>query len=303
MNNFIYSFSNISAVEADQQVEDLRVLCVKILQAYRIRLKCVNKREELLASLGNNFDTSIGYDFDKISKNPTFYTSLKNILAYEKMMLKAIKQNQSGVAQKIGIVMARLKQYKQFFESKAVQKSELATYHYKKVPVGDIDKFLNEMINFVNSMQGDLLDIEKRIEMEENFLRIQGGRTEESFKQFLQAWENEVNANEKSIALVEKVISRNFKLLHWWETQGFGGVPMFFGGMQTMAMSTSYVAKLINPDVPVPNPIELAGISAVAGALILTGFLMNLRDANKTQFVDFSRDKQLIRELKKRRKR
>ena len=263
-----------------QDIENLRYICKKIIQAYRIRLMCFGRRHKLLVSIEHNFDN--------ISKNPNFYSILDTNLKRERKVLEIARRGSEEAESNILYAIKQLEEYKKKYGVYA-QETHLKRGHGPSGPRisgGDILKFLIDMIEFLNLMQNDLLKIEKRILVEENFLKKRN-RNSENFDKFILAWEDEMKANEKLVKHFRRILRSNKKFIRYGEREG--KVLMTCGGLFGIGAAQVGVA--------IGSPIFAVGGGVIGVVYVMIGLLAYIDSFVHEELVNIYKDEKLLKHL------
>jgi hypothetical protein len=234
-----------------EEVNDLRFISKKIIQAYRIRLMCLKRRHEVLSKIGHDFDNissfkrtiNTGWDkenggFREVLKNEdAFYSILDTNLKREIKLIEIIRRADKEGESNIIYALNQLKKYERMFggpmhhwyEDKYEDKSNIVRptmsssfrdwiedYSTRKLHTGNVYGFLKQMIEFLDMMQEDLLRVENRMVYEDLFLEK---RDKANFDEFFFAWSDELNSNEELIIHFRKILKKYKKLIKLTEGQ------------------------------------------------------------------------------------
>jgi hypothetical protein len=201
-----------------QEINDLRLVVKKIIQAYRIRLTILKERHQLLTDIEHNFDNVILKGKDK------FYHLLESNLKRERKVLEIVRKEDEEGVDRLTYALNQLGKYMEFVENSIKKGYDKYDEHptglirevdrfgaWREMKLGDVKNFIKEVIKFLELMQRDIVNIERRIVVEENFLER---RNSSSFDNFIQVWRNELKGNQKLINHFRKVLKRQKKLLN-----------------------------------------------------------------------------------------
>lgn len=246
---------------------------------------------------------SVGNNFNNIAGNPNFYSSLRSTLSYEKMVLKALGGNIGGVTRHIELAMVDLQKYGGEIDKLAPTESIKQEMQRLNVSTNDLRKFLDESLKFLMKFRDDLNNIFARIEVEERFLNQSSGRDATTFSAFFDAWEKEMKMNKQLLKHFQNIIERNKKIFRKQFIDRTGGQLLIgspvIGGASIMAL------PLMMGGATTAGPaafVMMGAVGAVTVSGIFAGLITNMFDGY-SGMADYSKDEELIRELKKRRKR
>ena len=320
---------SVPPTEAQKELTDMRQLCAKITQAYRIRMQCLKRRHQLLASISN--------DFNKVSRSPEFFRSLAFLLNRENKLLAVLGGDFGSIATRIGRTKSMLAKNKRYFDKigtdmrlGSYEKLYLDKMREMGVTWGDLDRFLESMINFLNSINQTLPQIKDRMRVEENFLKsmttksseqlnktlpvwdkekhefrqgeqlaLSADKTSEQFDAFLQEWENEMKDNEKVLNALKKVISGNKKMIRTGTEDMSGFEALIPAGIMAGLTGSPFIIAGNLTNTPALTAVG-AGISGIWLTLgLVIGLAIELSSIHNESLIDTSRDKKLVRELRR----
>ncbi|MGV8086620.1 MAG: hypothetical protein ACP5N1_03245 [Candidatus Woesearchaeota archaeon] len=267
--------------QVEKEIEGLRYVSNKIIQAYRMRMELFIQRYNLLMSIDKNFDV--------ISINPNFYAALDNILKKEEAILKIIKGDETKVGNNILYALEQLKKYNDSLGRRYGFNDKILEKGTKRLSGEDVSNFLQKMILFLEEMKKDLDGIEKRMEIEEEFIKKQ---TFEQFNNFILAWEDELKANDRMMKRFQSTLNSSQKIIRQWETEGYelltgGPVGGFFS---LMAGAGGFLT---------PALAVLGG--AVGVSMLMIGLVVYFGSLSKEGLQLVSKEQDMISNFKKKR--
>lgn len=318
---------DVTDEETMVEVESLILLCRKIIQAYRIRLRFLGRREILLKSINSKFENikhsgEVKVGKEKVEKDGTvkkstlmegeeaFYYTLDKTLKDEKKLLDIIRGEEQNVVVHIERIIITLNNYItklgktnidgtirgpvwENIEGKRVVTSNVrGTKDLKNITIysARIRWFLKQMIKFIELFKEDFRKVERRIIQEEKFLE-KANRNEKYFKYFIECWKEEVNSNKKLMKHFDKVIKKNPKVVNNLKPIDY----KMIGAVGGVAISVG-IAKIASSMDPGTPKIIVFGVAAVGalGAMIVV-----LRSFSRPELLKLQKDKKILKHIKK----
>lgn len=272
-------YSDYNKVAA-KEIDGFKYVCNKILQAYRIRMKLFMRRHELVMSIEKNFDN--------VANNPKFYTSLDNILKKEKKLLEIIEGDEKKVGNNL---VYALKQLKKYDHELGGELNDIRLPHVKKKISGkNVSIFLRRMISLLNKMERDLKIIEKRIHLENVFIKE---RNAKHFDKFIKAWNEEMKAYEKMLKDLKLALNTSKKLIVSTESTLGDGV-MNSGGVGLVGSVAAGIGL---------KQVVIGVLGGTIGvSVVMVGFIFNLVEILDTGRQAVWREENLIAEFEKKRR-
>lgn len=234
----------------------LQLLAKRITQAYRIKLQCMLNRHELLKAISNRF-ADIG-SFEGTSKKSrkkggkwtvtetlrgeeAFYAKLKNNLDRERRILGIIQREDTEAGSNIAYAIEKMEEY-----HKQAGKYDQIEAGFMKYGLSrkDLERFLLNMVTFLRNVNDDLSDVEKRIEVEEKFLKE---RDAEHFRAFIKSWRDEIRANRRLLRDFERTMRRNRRMYERLRSELSGKLGAAGGATTVLGVIGAFVAH------PVPT--------------------------------------------------
>ncbi len=183
---------------ASVDLSELKRILKKILQAYRIRLKCMVKRRDALMKIATRFEY--------INDYPDIYKDLQYCLRYEKKLLDIISKEEKGAENQIVLALNILKSSIPNLEE-AAQKDRSLKRQLKRdeIKVRGAIEICNAAVDFLEAADNDIKSIEKRMKLEEYFIEKPA---EESFNKFIKEWQKELIANNTLLKHIKKIVKK-----------------------------------------------------------------------------------------------
>lgn len=280
-------------------------ICNKVLQVYRIKVKCMYKREAVLKKI----------EHDPAALNdPHVHSILHTCLMREKKILEiGLKDYRKDLS---------LAEYAESELSSVAQKTKRfdgSSYMNGKVAEinGELHQFFHDFEIFMSIMMRGIEDIEHRILAEEKALE---SKDPNHFQEFLTLWEQEIEDNNKLESAYENLINsiKNHILLYKMYREyrerertyaGGGGGASIAGGIGVIGFTTVMtimVAHLSGAEVDsvaVMNFLKETGnilglVFVVAICMIFITMLLTLEPAFRYEFQLDKFDIEMIEKIK-----
>ncbi len=252
-------------------VEHLKFLCQKIVQAYRIRLSCMKERHGILQILVKDFQHSLN---DK-----KLMLRLKSLLSREYKLFQAVAVDERDMQTGIRRALAGLRYYQ-----KSIQSLNNLPYAHGKINSEALAELLEHLIQFLTQLQTDLSTVEQRMANESVFL---DKKDRVSFEQFIESWNREIDENAKLIAHFKNVLDKN------------AGVIKTLPGMQTIAKGALKGAGIGAFAVVPAASIGMAFQGSIVMALLVMAAIASVFRNSSEELVYLHKDRELIGYLQK----
>ena len=162
-------------MDAKKQVMEFERILQKTLQAYRLRLNMMQKRNQILSEIQKN------------GINQSYVNSLVSILRYEKKLIKIILTEDNIGRNNINIAIHTLKKIRK-------EPNILEELKRKNVDYKELKDATDLTLTILYKMAKEIYHIKKRIALEEALLE---NTNVKGFRKYLNIWKSEVNKEEK----------------------------------------------------------------------------------------------------------
>ena len=189
---------------AMDQLNALGTIYNKLAKAMKLRMTLHSRREAALLIItpklgaisnlkGDEHDRALRAILIQSEKESQAISTLRQVLHHETLAFSLIGKEEGGAEQAILLSIKELKSQKR--QIREAFGKELTLKDGRKIRVGDIQKFLHKVQQFLSNLRGDLGNMLKRMQRERGFLeRFAKNQDVSDFDKFLRQWGQEVKA-------------------------------------------------------------------------------------------------------------
>lgn len=257
-------------MDEKKECKEIEMIYNKILQAYRIRYGCMQKRDAQLKKVGYNAEKVLDPEIKKV---------LETCISREKKLLEIARNEERYGVSILSYAKKTLRKVKSDLKKKNIPNF--------KMSVDQLLRFFDYMIELLEYMEKEIQKVEKRMSKEENALK---SNKPEDVREFMKEWLLEVKENDKIIEAYRKVVHENRTILQKTKWMSFKKGP---NTRETLAMilggaSTAGVTPVIGV------PVLLIGV----GLWVSRNFLIRMQPIMNYEFVQNQADLKLLENIK-----
>lgn len=165
--------------------------------------------------------------FQYINDYPEIYKNLRYCLKYERKLLDIISKGEKEAENQIVFALNILKSIIPKLEAAQKDRSLKRQLKRDEIKVEGAIEICNAAVDFLEAANNDIKNIEKRMYLEEIFIK---NPNEENFNKFIIEWQREIIVNNDLLKhikkIVKKVKQRDEEWLHYAKLSGAGIVGL-----------------------------------------------------------------------------